>query len=309
VPASQFGKPGCRALTGRVEGYEMTNATNKVMSAKLTNHDFARLSGFIQSECGIRLSAQKKIMLEARLRKRLRALGIESFGEYCNFLFSSEGQEREKLHMIDVVTTNKTDFFREPRHFEYLARQAIPELFRLYGAGTRQELSLWSAGCSTGEEPYTLAMVLNEYVESLPAFRFSILATDISTRVLHKAIRAVYKKESAGLIPAALKKKYLMRSKDKERALVRVVPKLRSCIKFRRLNFIEDNFDINGPFDIIFCRNVIIYFDRPTQQKVLQTIYRHLKPGGYLFMGHSETLSSLSTPLVSLGSTIYRKPS
>lgn len=286
----------------------MTVATGNAMSAKLTDHDFTRLSAFIHSECGIRLPAQKKMMLEARLRKRLRALEIESFGKYCNFLFTPEGLKEEKLHMIDVVTTNKTDFFREPGHFEYLVRQAIPELFRLRGAGTRQELSLWSAGCSTGEEPYTLAMVLNEYAESLSAFRFSILATDISTRVLDRALRAVYKKESAALIPAALKKKYLMRSKDQERALVRIVPELRSRIEFRRLNFIEDDLDIDGPFDIIFCRNVIIYFDKTTQQKVLQTLCRHLRPGGYLFMGHSETLSSLSTPLVSLGSTIYKKP-
>ena len=286
----------------------MTNVNSRIMSAALSGNDFRRLSSFIRSECGIKMPEQKRIMLEARLRKRLRALGIESFGEYCDFLFSPEGLEQEKLHMIDVVTTNKTDFFREPKHFDYLTQHAIPELFRLHGAGMRQGLSIWSAGCSTGEEPYTLAMVLTEYAQSQPGFRFSILATDISTRVLEKALRAVYKEERVGLMPASMKKKFLMRSKERERGLVRVVPELRSCIEFRRLNFMDSNFGIDSSFDIIFCRNVIIYFDRPTQQKVLQTIYRHLKPGGYLFMGHSETLSSLSIPLASVGSMVYRKP-
>ena len=286
----------------------MTNVNSRIMSAALSRNDFDRLSAFIRAECGIKLSEQKRIMLEARLRKRLRALGIESFGEYCNFLFSPEGLEQEKLHMIDVVTTNKTDFFREPKHFDYLTQHAIPELFRIHGAGMRQGLSIWSAGCSTGVEPYTLAMVLTEYAQSQPGFRFSILATDISTRVLEKAFRAVYKEERVGLMPASMKKKFLMRSKERERGLVRVVPELRSCVEFRRLNFMDSNFGIDSSFDIIFCRNVIIYFDRPTQQKVLQTIYRHLKPGGYLFMGHSETLSSLSIPLASVGSMVYRKP-
>jgi chemotaxis protein methyltransferase CheR len=286
----------------------MVNTHNRIMAASLSESDFRRLSAFIRSECGIKLSEQKRIMLEARLRKRLRALGIDSFGEYCEFLFSPGGLQQEKVHMIDVVTTNKTDFFREPKHFDYLVQQAIPELSRRRGAGTRQSLSLWSAGCSSGEEPYTLAMVLTEYAESRPGFRFSILATDISTKVLDKAFRGVYREERAGLMPETLQKRYLMRSKDRERGLVRVVPELRACVKFRRLNFMEDDFGIGGSFDIIFCRNVIIYFDRPTQQKVLQTIYGHLNPGGYLFMGHSETLSSLNMPFVSVGSMVYKKP-
>ena len=280
-----------------------------IMSAALSRNDFERLSAFIRSECGIKMPEQKRVMLEARLRKRLRALGIESFGEYCDFLFSPEGLLQEKVHMIDVVTTNKTDFFREPKHFDYLVRHAIPELSRFRGAGARQPLSLWSAGCSSGEEPYTLAMVLTEYAESQPGFRFSVLATDISTKVLDKAFRGVYKEERAGLMPEAMKRKYLMRSKDRDKGLLRVAPELRSCVKFRRLNFMNNDFGIDESFDIIFCRNVIIYFDRPTQQKVLETICRHLRPGGYLFMGHSETLSSLSMPLVSVGSMVYRRPS
>jgi chemotaxis protein methyltransferase CheR len=278
------------------------------MSAKLTERDFARLSRFIHLECGIKMPLPKKVMLEARLKKRLRALGLESYEDYCDFLFSSEGMEQERLNMINVVTTNKTDFFREPGHFEYLVQNSLPELMRLCGAGTRKCFSVWSAGCSTGEEPYTLAMVLSEFAARTPGFNFSLLATDISTSVLERAVRGVYKEERVETVPVEFKRKYFMKSKDKGKGLVRVVPEVRELVKFRRLNFIDHDFGMRELQDIIFCRNVIIYFDRPTQEKVLGRICQHLIPGGYLFMGHSETLSSLDLPLVSVGPMVYRKP-
>jgi chemotaxis protein methyltransferase CheR len=151
-------------------------------------------------------------------------------------------------------------------------------------------------------------MVLNEFKERRPAFHFLVLATDISTRVLDMAIRGIYKKERAETVPPALKKKYLLRSRDRERGLVRIVPELRSQIRFRRLNFMDGDFGMREPMDIIFCRNVIIYFDRPTQEKLVNRLYNHLIPGGYLFMGHSETLNGLRVPLVSVGPMVYRKP-
>ena len=281
---------------------------SQIMSAVLSDKDFARLSQYIHSECGIKMPLPKKVMLEARLRKRLRALGLGSFGEYCDFLFSPEGLKQERICMIDVVTTNKTDFFREPRHFEYLVQNALPELIRLCGAGTRRSLQVWSAGCSSGEEPYTLAMVLSEFAAHNPGFNFSLLATDISTSVLERAVRGTYKEERVEPVPLELKKKYLLRSRDKSKRLVRMSPELRTMVQFRRLNFLEDDFGMKRPRDIIFCRNVIIYFDRPTQEKVLTRLCNHLIPGGYLFMGHSETLSSLDLPLVSVGHMVYRKP-
>jgi chemotaxis protein methyltransferase CheR len=280
----------------------------QIMSAVLSDKDFARLSQYIHMECGIKMPVPKKVMLEARLRKRLRALGLGSFGEYCDFLFSPEGLEKEQLLMINVVTTNKTDFFREPRHFEFLVQNALPELIRLCGAGTRRPLSVWSAGCSTGEEPYTLAMVLSEFAGRNPGFLFSLLATDISTSVLERAVRGTYKEERVDAVPPEFKRKYLMKSKDRVKKLIRIVPELRSLVKFRRLNFLDHDFGMRELQDIIFCRNVIIYFDRPTQEKVLTRLCRHLIPGGYLFMGHSETLSSLDLPLVSVGHMVYRKP-
>lgn len=274
----------------------------------ITDKEFCKLSEFIHGECGIKLPPAKKIMLEARLQKRLRAVGMKTFSEYCDFLFSPRGIETELVHMIDVVTTNKTDFFREPAHFAYLTQTALPEIIRLNGAGIRRKLVLWSAGCSTGEEPYTLSIVLSEFAERVPGFSFTILATDISTRVLETAQRAIYSEEKIEPVPQALRRKYLLRSKDKDNKLVRIVPELRSLVKFRRLNFLEGDFGMREPVDIIFCRNVIIYFDKETQETVLNRFYRHIIPGGYLFMGHSETLNGLDVPFVQAHPTIYRRP-
>ena len=279
-----------------------------VMTAVMSDRDYERLSRFIYCECGIKMPSAKKVMLEARLRKRLRVLGVTSFSKYCEYLFSKEGLENELISMIDVVTTNKTDFFREPRHFDFLTAIAVPELMKLHGAGIRRTLNIWSAGCSTGEEPYTIAMVLSEFRETHPSFEFMILGTDISTKVLDRAVKAVYKMERTDTVSTEMKKKYLLRSRDRQKNLIKIGPELRSYVKFRRLNFMAEDFAMREPMDLIFCRNVIIYFDRPTQEKVLGRLCQHLIPGGYLFMGHSETLSSLDLPLVSVGPMVYRKP-
>ena len=259
--------------------------------------DFVRLKEFIYSECGIKITDAKKTMLEARLHKRLRKLGIASFSLYCDYLFSNEGRRQELAEMIDQVTTNKTDFFREPSHFAYLKEKALPDLLR-----SRRSVVVWSAGCSTGEEPYTLAMVLNE-----SGCRFAILATDISTRVLEKAGSAVYDAESVADIPPALQKKYLLVSRDRERGLFRVVPELREKVTFRRLNLIDDDYGLGAPVDVIFCRNVLIYFDKQTQARLLQKLCRCLSPRGYVFLGHSETLFGVDVPLVRMAPTVYRK--
>lgn len=246
----------------------------------------------------------KATMLEARLQKRLRALGLRNFTEYCDFLFSPEGLEKELVPMLDVVTTNKTDFFREPDHFEHLTQKVLPDWLKRHD-GAR--LSIWSAGCSTGEEPYTLAMVLAEFALNNPRFDFQILATDISTRVLEKAKAAIYAEAQVEPVPMDLKRKYLLRSKDRASATVRIVPELREKVRFRRLNFMDEDFGMRDQLDVIFCRNVIIYFDRPTQEKLLQRFHRQMKPGAFIFMGHSETLSGLNVPLVSVYPTVYRR--
>ncbi len=274
--------------------------------ARLSAGDFDRLGEWIQSGCGIRMPASKRVMVEARLRKRLRALGLSDFREYCQYVFGAAG-EAERTHLVDAVTTNKTDFFREPQHFEYLVRAALPALVRSRGAGLRHPLAVWSAGCSTGEEPYTLAMVLGEVAESMPGFRFLVLATDISTAALRRAARATYDEERIAPVPPPLRKKYLLRSRERELRQVRVAPEAREHVRFRQLNFMDDDFRLREPMDVIFCRNVMIYFDRATQEAVLRRFCRHLAPGGYLFLGHSETINGLAVPLRQVAPTVYRR--
>ena len=296
--------------TMRRESSSLSKRTNGIsgggiFSVEMSNKDFLRLSEFIRANCGIGLPPAKKTMLEGRLRKRLRALGIESFERYCEFLFSPGGSRSEYTHMIDAVTTNKTDFFREADHFDYLFERILPEFVSLYGLG--KKLNLWSAACSTGEEPYTLAMVLSEFAERCPGFGFSIFATDISTVVLEKARSGIYEHDRVSPIPLVLRKKYLLKSREKDRGLVRIAPQLRNSVRFERLNFLEKEYGINQTMAIVFCRNVLIYFDRPTQEKLLNRLSQYLMPGGYLFVGHSESLHGMNLPLVQAAATIYRK--
>ena len=278
------------------------------MSAILNTHDFNQLSSLIYNELGIKMPESKNTMLTGRLGKRLRALGLADFAQYCAFLFSPKGLEEEMVHLINAVTTNKTDFFREPSHFQYLTANALTELQQKQRFSSRNPLRIWSAGCSTGEEPYTLAMVLTELQETQPGFRFEILATDISSRVLGIARRAVYPMERIEPVSNLHRKKYLLRGKDRRNPEVRIVPELRRLIRFGRLNFMDEDFGLPEMVDIIFCRNVIIYFDKETQEKLMCKFSRYLHRGGYLFLGHSESLHGYETPFVQVAPTIYRKP-
>lgn len=273
-------------------------------NSKMSTSDFNRLSSFIYNEYGIKLAPVKKTMLESRLQKRLALLGINTFKEYCDLLFSTQGQQQEVIQMIDLVTTNKTDFFREPAHFEFLTTHVLPEFL---SNNSGRQLKLWSAGCSSGEEPYTLAMVLNEYAEKGQMLGYTITATDLSTQVLNKAIAAVYSEERVAGIPLALKRKYFLRSKDPLKKTVRIVPQLRSRVNFERLNFMDDTLAIAADFDIVFCRNVIIYFDKITQEKVINKLCEKLKPGGYFFLGHSESITNMRVPLEQLRPTVFKK--
>jgi chemotaxis protein methyltransferase CheR len=276
-------------------------------SVKLSPGDFTRLSRLIYDTCGIKMSGSKKTMLESRLHKRLRALSMGSFADYCAYLFGPAGAE-EMIHMIDIATTNKTDFFREPDHFDYLVSHNLLEWLQKAGNRGGGRLKVWSAGCSSGEEPYTLAMVLSEFFAGLPVVDFRILATDISTQVLEKAYLGVYPEERIAAVPPHMRHKYLLRSRDRSRRLVRVVPELRGKVQFRRLNLMDDEYGFREQMDVIFCRNVVIYFDRPTQERLLKRFCRYLAPGGHLFMGHSETLNGMDVPLVQVCPTVYRKP-
>ena len=270
--------------------------------------EFDRLSEFISAHCGIKMPPGKKTLLESRLQKRLRTLGLASFRDYCDFLFKSPESAGELVLMIDAVTTNKTDFFREPVHFSFLTETVLPEFSLDRRPNDGQRFQIWSAGCSSGEEPYTLAIVLSEFAAAHPGFPFSIMATDISTRVLEKAKLGIYEERQIEMIPYALKQKYFMRSKDRDKGMVRITPALRSLIQFQRLNLMDERYKfLEGSLDAIFCRNVMIYFDRETQQQLLARFCRYIKTDGYLFLGHSETIHGFDLPLVRIASTIYRK--
>lgn len=272
----------------------------------LNEKQFKRLSRFIESEVGIKMPPAKRIMLESRLQKRLRALQIESFDEYIEHVFSVDNSEI--IHMIDVVTTNKTDFFREPDHFVYLRERLLPHHVHHDRWGVDGRFKIWSAASSTGEEAYTMAIVLAEYQrQENPRFDFRILGTDISTAVLDKARRAVYPIDRVAPVTEELRKRYLMRSRNRDEELVRVKRVLREKAQFHRLNLMAPRFPIRDRFHVIFCRNVIIYFDRERQEELLRKLYSYLVPGGYLFLGHSETLAGIDLPVVSVAPTVYQR--
>jgi chemotaxis protein methyltransferase CheR len=278
---------------------------NEIFKAELSVEDFNKLSNFIYHESGIKMPPIKRVMLQSRLQKRLKELKMTSFNEYCNYVFSKDGLNNEIIHMLDVVSTNKTDFFREPVHFDYLTSNVLPEFVR--NSKSVGNMKVWSAGCSSGEEPYTIAIVLFEFKEKYPNFDFSIFATDISTKILQKAIDAIYKEEHVAGIPMDIKRKYLLRSKNRENATVRVRPELRSKVRFDRLNFMQNAYSINESFDVVFCRNVLIYFDRETQEKVLNKICTKINSGGYFFLGHSESIMNMDLPLRQIKPTIFQK--
>lgn len=273
----------------------------------ISDSDFRKLRELIHERIGIRMPPAKRVMLESRLQKRLRILGMHSFSDYCAYLFSETGIRNELSYFIDVMTTNKTDFFREPSHFDYLVNFVIPWHWEIHGEGINNTLAVWSAGCATGEEAYTLGMILQDIKRRMPGFCFSITASDISGDVLEKAKTAVYSEDKAAPIPMEFKKRYILRSKDRQKNLIRIAPEIRTLVKFMAVNLMEKNSHLNGTFDIIFCRNVIIYFDRETQKKVLTNLYNALKNTGYLFLGHSETLCGMDIPFKAVAPTVYKK--
>ncbi|MFW5694233.1 MAG: CheR family methyltransferase [Alkalispirochaeta sp.] len=274
-------------------------------SVSLSEEQFRRLSRFIETEVGIKMPPAKRIMLESRLQKRLRALDLGSFDEYVRHVFDHDGDEI--IHMIDVVTTNKTDFFREADHFSFLRDHILPEHVP-EGWGEQSPLKAWSAASSTGEEAYTLGIVLAEFQRLNPRFDFRILGTDISTAVLATARKGVYPISRIDPVEQALRKRYFLRSRDTAAELVRVKPVLRQRTSFHRMNLMAPTFPIRDRFHIIFCRNVIIYFERPRQEELLRKLYNYLLPGGFLFLGHSETLAGIDLPVESVAPTVYRRP-
>ena len=270
------------------------------MDQELLPRDFERLSGLVFESSGIHLKPEKAELLRSRLSRRLRSLGLDSFEAYWQLLRRDDGEELRR--MLDQVTTNKTEFFREDAHFEHLAKEALPGL-RVRRGG--RALRLWSAACSSGEEPYSLAICLAEALG--PQTAFSVVATDLSEQMLDKAVAGVYSEESCKRLPRDLRAKYFKPLQD---GTWQVGPFLRSRVAFARFNLVRDPIPASTlePFDVILCRNVMIYFDRPTQEAVVGRLLSVLRPDGWLYTGLSESLVGIRHGMRSDGPSIYRPP-
>jgi chemotaxis protein methyltransferase CheR len=278
-----------------------------VKKETFSNKHFLELGRFIQGNYGIKMPDSKKLMVEARLRRRMRIIGCHSFDQYLDYVFSPDGKMNELVHMIDSITTNKTDFFREPIHFDILNTRILPKITTSSMFAQTPVLHVWSSACSTGEEPYTIAMVIQEYAAQNSSFEFSVLASDLSTRVLKKASRGVYPEEQINDIPLRLREKYLLKSKDRSLGLVQINEQLRQAVNFRRINLMDHDFGIQEKMHIIFCRNVLIYFQKDDQERLINKFHNQLKRGGFLLIGHSETILGMDVPFVPIMPTVYQK--
>lgn len=265
----------------------------------MTDQDFSFIRQKVHAIAGIALSEQKRELVYSRLARRLRLLQLEKFSDYCQLLESASGN-LELNHFINALTTNLTSFFRERHHFDLLQQRLLPEL--LIRNAASQKLRIWSAGCSTGEEPYSIAMVLAQALTGRSKWDARIWATDLDTNVLATASAGSYRSERISEIPTEYARRFCVMSPEQ----LQMQPELQALISFRPLNLIS-RWNLNGPMDIIFCRNVVIYFDKPTQQKVFENFYQLLSPGGYLCLGHSESLGAMQPRFEVLGRTLFRK--
>ncbi len=269
------------------------------MLSNLTTRDFRRFQALVQVETGIFLSDQKRALLVGRLLPRLRALSLSSFAAYYDRIWT----DREELtRMIDALCTNETHFFREPKQFAFLEQQVLPAWRAAAESGARaKRIRVWSAGCSTGEEPYSIAMSLAWH---LPDWTIEILATDLSTKVLERAAAGVWPLERAAEIPPHYRKTFMLRGRGPQEGKMAARPELSSLIRVVRLNLNDDRYPIAGRFDLVFCRNVLIYFDAPSKRRVIDRLLDRLDPAGFLFLGHSETLNQLDR-VRAAGPTVY----
>lgn len=270
---------------------------------ELHEREYKRISKLVFGISGINLHDGKQHLIHGRLAKRLRELGLKNFKEYCNIL-ENDTTGLEVTVLIDRLSTNKTDFFREEAHFEFMKSRALPELQERKKSGRRGKIRIWSAGCSSGEEPCTIAITIVEKLGITAGYDISILATDISTRMLARAQMGVYPESAMGGMPKYYRMKYFHKAGDGE---YRVSQTVSGLITYARLNLM-DKWPMRGPFDFIFCRNVMIYFTKETQKDLIKRFYGLIPPGGYLFLGHSESLSNMKHGFKNVQPAVYAKP-
>jgi chemotaxis protein methyltransferase CheR len=277
------------------------------MDIALSEIEFNRLRERVYDLTGIKLGDGKRHMLHSRLARRLRKLDLTSFQDYYDLLVGPNSKE-EITAFINAVTTNKTDFYRESHHFDFITKQVLPEI-RMRSKGRNRSFRVWHAGCSSGEEAYTLSIELHEALACEHGWTVKQLATDIDSNVIEHAVRGTYEIEKLDPVPPELRRRYFLRGTGESDGKAQAKPILSEWLTFRRLNLLDDPwpFSAGTQFEVIFCRNVMIYFDKPTQKKLVSRFCRLLSPSGYLFIGHSESLFGMGDGLGSLGRTIYQK--
>ena len=269
----------------------------------LTAREFGRFQALIYREAGIRLAMGKEALLVGRLSRRLRTLGIDSFGAYCDVV---ERDVVERTRMLEAVCTHETHFFREPKHFELLERTVLPEWRRRADAGLRgRRVRVWSAAASSGEEPFTLGMILHHHLPAAEGWEVEIVATDLSEAVLERARSALYPVEKAREIPAPYLKKYMLRGTRTQEGRMKVGPEVLGMVRFGRVNLNDATYPVPGRFDLVFCRNVLIYFDRQSRTGVVERLLDRLEPDGLFFLGHAESLNGVTGRVRTVAPTVY----
>ncbi len=270
----------------------------------ITDQEFALFQALIRREAGIYLGPAKKALLVGRLTRRLRELGLGSFGAYYRLVV--ERGDEELTRLLDSICTNETHFFREPRQFEFLEQRVFPRWKAEAASGRRaRRIRVWSAACSTGEEPYSLAMALWDYFPPATGWGIEILATDLSTRALERARAAIWSLEKAEEIPLGYLRAYMLKGTGAQAGKMKAGPEIRSVVRFERLNLNDEVYAVTGLFDLIFCRNVLIYFEAASRARVIGRLLTHLAPDGFLFLGHAESLGGLSNRARSVATTVY----
>ena len=276
-----------------------------MLSTELSDRNLRRFSALVYEKCGINLHEGKKELVRARLSKRLRDTGFKDFHGYYRFVTQQESGD-ELVMLLDAISTNLTSFFREQKHFDFLKQVVFPTYTERQNRADFKRLRFWSAGCSTGEEPYSLAIWLLKYFGKNPPFEMKIMATDISTKVLAQAERGIYPAGRLQKIQKSVVRQYFQRGYGRQEGYFRVKPSLREMIEFKRFNLME-RFPFKEGFDLILCRNVMIYFDKRTQQSLAYKFYDALLDGGYFFIGHSETLTGIDHRFSYVKPSVYQK--
>lgn len=285
----------------------MTVQNTLLKPVHITRHELDKLGQLIFSETGIRLGGNKKDLVVSRLMKRLRELGLKNFTDYYNYLIDDPCGHIEIINMISRITTHKTEFFRESHHFDYLRNHVFPEMLQRTSAGDKRVIRIWSAACSTGEEPYTIAIVASEFCSENSCGELKILASDIDCQVLNYASKGIYTSDQMKYLQKNIVAKYFKKGVHNNNGLYMVKESLKNYITFKKINLMDSSYPIHSGLDVIFCRNVLIYFDKNIINKLVNKFYHLLADGGFLFIGHAESLREHTDKFVSIGNTIYQK--